>query len=442
MAELIPSQNEGKFVLWAHDFANSNEVTNDHEMTEIWRAKWTKFTQLLGGESINSPEKLQLVIGQIHDKEISDFSEYFPQSKYEEFYSKVLPFIQELALSIPNMVSGRKESFPLLSCQRSFSLKLNRKDVACILAAAFFGILPLQTTNLSKKSNVSFHCLSFLHFHSFKNVEALKCLIHYFTRVYHKMPQGFIEIQRKVIEKDHFPDWIKSSKPILPVNVFSKGIIEDSKAPAHVDFANRFIGGLVLTGGLLQEEINFLIKPECLCSILFCERMDDNESIIILGAERFSAHTGYSGNFEFCGDFKDETPYDEKLCMLQNELIAIDSSVAARGKILKYDFFTRDINKAYCGFHQSPFNEIATGNWGCGAFGNDKKTKAIQQVIAASESSKTLHYYTFNDEPLKEYLEKMFNFLIEKQVTVGKLFDFAKRMEDEEEKSNIFDHFE
>jgi hypothetical protein len=36
----------------------------------------------------------------------------------------------------------------------------------------------------------------------------------------------------------------------------------------------------------------FLIKPECLVSMLVCPKMEDNESIVISGAERFSNFTG------------------------------------------------------------------------------------------------------------------------------------------------------
>ncbi len=51
-----------------------------------------------------------------------------------------------------------------------------------------------------------------------------------------------------------------------------------------------------------------MIKPECLVSMLFCAKMDDNEAILITGAERFSKHSGYGFNFTWAGDFKDETP--------------------------------------------------------------------------------------------------------------------------------------
>lgn len=51
----------------------------------------------------------------------------------------------------------------------------------------------------------------------------------------------------------------------------------------QVDFASRWIGGGVLSAGLLQEEILFLMNPELIVSRLFTERLADNECLIITG---------------------------------------------------------------------------------------------------------------------------------------------------------------
>jgi hypothetical protein len=48
---------------------------------------------------------------------------------------------------------------------------------------------------------------------------------------------------------------------------------------------------LILTFVTVQQ-ILFLIKPECLVSMLICPKMDENEAIIISGAERFTNFTG------------------------------------------------------------------------------------------------------------------------------------------------------
>ena len=49
----------------------------------------------------------------------------------------------------------------------------------------------------------------------------------------------------------------------------------------QVDFANKKIGGGVLRGGRVQEEVRFCICPELLISLLIMDHMDPNEAIII-----------------------------------------------------------------------------------------------------------------------------------------------------------------
>ena len=56
-----------------------------------------------------------------------------------------------------------------------------------------------------------------------------------------------------------------------------------------------------LTSCIVQEEIRFVINPECLVSILFCDEMEDNEAILLCGAEQFSTYSGYGGNFNYEG---------------------------------------------------------------------------------------------------------------------------------------------
>jgi poly(ADP-ribose) glycohydrolase len=41
--------------------------------------------------------------------------------------------------------------------------------------------------------------------------------------------------------------------------------------------------------------------------MLFCAKMDDNEAIIITGAERFSNYSGYGGSFDWKSDHRDTT---------------------------------------------------------------------------------------------------------------------------------------
>ena len=63
-----------------------------------------------------------------------------------------------------------------------------------------------------------------------------------------------------------------------------------STTTVQVDFANKYIGGGVLGEGCVQEEIRFLICPELIISRLFTEELDDNECLVMSGAEQFSKY--------------------------------------------------------------------------------------------------------------------------------------------------------
>jgi poly(ADP-ribose) glycohydrolase len=83
------------------------------------------------------------------------------------------------------------------------------------------------------------------------------------------------------------------------VTAEADGSIEKQENEAHVDFANCFIGGGVLTSGLVQEEIRFMIAPETLISCLLCEKMTSKEAIILLGTQQYSNYKGYRNSFMY-----------------------------------------------------------------------------------------------------------------------------------------------
>lgn len=83
-----------------------------------------------------------------------------------------------------------------------------------------------------------------------------------------------------------------------------------------MDFAAAHIGGGVLGGGRVQEEIRFSICPELLVSMLIMDAMDSNEAIIINGCERFSYYEGYAATLKYGGNFVD--PSEVYMRVLQN----------------------------------------------------------------------------------------------------------------------------
>ena len=53
----------------------------------------------------------------------------------------------------------------------------------------------------------------------------------------------------------------------------------------------------------------------------------------------------------------------------------------------------RDVNKARLAFEGARGGGVATGHWGCGAFGGDVALKAMLQWVAASEAGVGLRYH-------------------------------------------------
>ena len=69
----------------------------------------------------------------------------------------------------------------------------------------------------------------------------------------------------------------------------------------QVDFANAYLGGGVLSGGCVQEEIRFSVSPECTVGMLLFPVMSPLDAIAITGTERFSQTCGYAFSLQFEG---------------------------------------------------------------------------------------------------------------------------------------------
>ena len=174
-----------------------------------------------------------------------------------------------------------------------------------------------------------------------------------------------------------------------------------------------------------------MINPECMVSILFCERMNNLESILIMGAEQFSSYTGYSGTFTYTGPYKDTNPIDSCLrrCV---SIVAIDATrySGSLSRQFQKESILRELNKAYCGFthraretQSTLMTPVATGNWGCGAFGGNKPLKTLIQWLAASRAGREVKYYTFKDTALSQKQREMTERLLDHEMTVGQLYE-------------------
>ncbi|XP_028793582.1 poly(ADP-ribose) glycohydrolase 1 isoform X2 [Neltuma alba] len=362
----------------------------------------------------------------------------------------------------------------LLESQEAGIVFLRQELVAALLCCSLFCLFPDDNRTYKDLPPINFDELfaSLYDDYSQKQENKIWCIIHYFKRISSDMPKGIVSFERKVLPFDgnhlqvSYPDanfWSTSVIPLCRFETHSSGVIEDQSGGAlEVDFANKYLGGGALRRGCVQEEIRFMVSPELIVGMLFLPSMAENEAIEIVGVERFSSYTGYASSFRFSGGYVDKRDIDE-LGRRKTRIVAIDALCGPGMRQYREKFLLREINKAFCGFlsqttHQpcrkilqdnrsselvyaststsvevskvqsadeafrnSPKSchgeeqhdsiGVATGNWGCGAFGGDPE--ALRPFIA---------YYTFGSEALR-HLDQVADWILSHQWTVGDLWN-------------------
>ncbi|XP_056386892.1 poly(ADP-ribose) glycohydrolase isoform X1 [Hyla sarda] len=339
-------------------------------------------------------------------------------------FRSILPDMVSLALKLPKLCT---QPIPLLKKRMNHSITMSQEQISCLLANAFFCTFPRR--NAKKSEYSTYPDINFNRLFEGKNprkAEKLKTLFCYFRRVTEKRPTGLVTFTRQCIER--FPEWEKSTKKLRKLHITCEGTIEgNGHGMLQVDFANRYVGGGVTSSGLVQEEIRFIINPELIASRLFTEELDPNECLIVTGAEQYSEYKGYAETYKWDRAHEDEAPRDNWQ-RRTTEIVAIDA-FHFRSYIDQFtpDKIKRELNKAYCGFFRDgipPENisAVATGNWGCGAFGGDNRLKALIQLLAAAETGRDVVYFTFGDKELMHEVHKMHSFLVENNKTVGDIY--------------------
>ncbi|XP_030235262.1 poly(ADP-ribose) glycohydrolase [Gadus morhua] len=348
-------------------------------------------------------------------------TEVLERSEAKELFEVLLPGMVKLALSAPKICTS---PIPLLKARQNHSLTLSQEQISCLLANAFFCTFPKRNSRNSNYPEINFHRL--FEGYSFRKIEKLKTLLCYFRRVTQTRPKGLVTFTRQCLSNP--PNWESSKTLMTRLHITCEGTIEEhGYGMLQVDFANRCVGGGVTGHGLVQEEIRFIINPELIASRLFTEALESNECLIITGTEQYSKYTGYSDTYKWKENHKDETPRDDwqRRC---TEIVALDA-IKYRNFLEQFqpEKMSRELNKAYCGFFRPGANRkqlsaVATGNWGCGAFGGDTRLKALIQLMAAAEAGRDMAYFTFRDAQLMRDVHEMHTFLTERQTTVGRLY--------------------
>ncbi|XP_075614823.1 poly(ADP-ribose) glycohydrolase isoform X1 [Balearica regulorum gibbericeps] len=367
---------------------------------------------------------------------LTDFCEkVLEDAEAQHLFQSILPDMVKLALCLPSICT---QPIPLLKQKMNHSITMSQEQIASFLANAFFCTFPRRNAKMkseySSYPDINFNRL--FEGRSPRKPEKLKTLFCYFRRVTEKRPTGLVTFTRQCLQE--FPDWERSQKKLSRLHVTYEGTIESNgQGMLQVDFANRFVGGGVTGAGLVQEEIRFLINPELIVSRLITEVLDHNECLIITGTEQYSEYTGYAETYRWARSHEDKTPRDEWQ-RRYTEIVAIDAFHFRRFlDQFGPEKIRRELNKAYCGFSRpnvppQHLSAIATGNWGCGAFGGDSRLKALIQILAAAEAGRDIVYFTFGDVELMQDIYSMHTFLCEKGQTIGDIYRLLLRYYNEE----------
>jgi len=278
---------------------------------------------------------------------------------------------------------------------------LNKKEAFLLMTFSFFG---LNNDNFTE---------------NLCNRQITLCMGNYFIRSCKESAKDpawwnhVITIERRVLTSP--PNWNSSTNKVKGFALeTSRTGIEDFRNAYQVNFADPYPGGTLPSQfpDIVQEEILFLIYPEMFVTRLFIDKIYTSESIILSGVTRTNKYTGYQSNFKYDGDFTTDS-----------DLITIIFMDALPGGEHSDESFLRELNKAYIGFScDTKGAPIATGHWGCGAFGGNHKFKAILQLIAAAEAERDLLYTTFGVNTYTDSLPSFYQFLVDNNVTVGELF--------------------
>merc|ERR1712226_72534 len=166
--------------------------------------------------------------------------------------------------------------------------------------------------------------------------------------------------------------------------------------------------------------------------MLFMEAMDDNEAIVITGAEQYSKYSGYADSFKFEGAHYDKLERDlgQRLQIQVTAIDAINVAHMNRGRRAQFanDLVLREINKVFVGISAKydastleKLPDFVTGNWGCGAFGGDPHVKFLQQLVACRKAGRNMIYCCFDQVELQAELDGMWRCMAKHGTTIEQL---------------------
>ena len=383
------------------------EVPHWRLISTLLRQRWPRDTHAL----------CDVITSFQHDAEVDALLRVLQTSDQESFFGRTLPAVLTAALNMPQLFPAGH--LRVLEAGREDAVSVTREQAACLLAHMFLCTL--------KKPAWSRCWASFSIWYSSASPPVtayLHTLLVYFSQLDPTGrpvdPKGLVTFHRRVLECP--PDW--QSSPCQLAQITPSDELEP-KAAVEVDFANKDIG-FGVSGS--QEEVKLAMSPEACIVVLLAPALRDNEALVISGARRVGSHSGIGRHVTFTGPCTDHFEWASRYIIAVDALELDGGSSSSRIDELQVHCLTRELNKAYCGFaplNSGPFSSIATGHWGCGAFGGHMYAKALIQVMAAAQAGTKIIFHDIQgankDESFVCCIVSFLALLIECKVTVGKL---------------------
>lgn len=420
-------------------------------------SQWTETKQTLS-ESIPNIAALDTYMNvhcRTRPRTVSDlFAHYYRSDDAKldrvpenEFIGHILPAMQRLVLMGPQTFKHVRKRL-LLSGETS-NVTFTHAEVATLIVCIWFGLFNHSYVSAGAgRVSKQFRRPSFAGVFTSGSLVCLQCLMSYFDRICGRIdvdgvtagyPAILKEEPRVVVVMRHALepfDWSKSNAPITdcyisgqnPYATGSKFIL----VPSH-----RHVGGDLYKASLTPDQIALLMYPESHVATLICGAMDDNEAIVVAGAEKLSICSGSGSNVRFggfetdthmCGEHSGET-------MLHTALLFADALEQTSFDTQFKLGFERDLDKLLAAMSAikfppgSPMENIACGNWTYGFNGTNTELKFLQMLMAASEAHKGLVYCPFAHE-IGETIEEFVRWLLDADVTVGQLYKYYRRIFD------------
>ena len=143
-----------------------------------------------------------------------------------------------------------------------------------------------------------------------------------------------------------------------------------------------------------------------------CQRVYENEIIVISNPYKIMDNTGYLNSFKFSNL---NGIYLRMIILIKDNenILCLDATFKEHytNKSVLQDFSKFYIGYEYCS-KKYENSGISTGSWGCGAFWCDKAHEFLQQSIFANCNNVKLFYSTFGDNNYKNKLEKLLLIII------------------------------